>query len=60
MLAILSLASIAFGSGLWVMVREIRRAPLGYQNTTGFHHMPATQPETGTKVPSRVEHARAA
>jgi hypothetical protein len=52
MLAILSLASIAFGAGLWVMVREIRRAPLGYQDATGFHRMPATQPETGTKVPS--------
>ena len=56
MLAILSLAGITFGAGLWVMVREIRRAPLGYQDATGFHPVSATEPEAITKI----EHARAA
>ena len=60
MLAILSLAGIAFGAGLWVMVREIGRAPLGYQDETGFHHLPAPQVQTSKQIPARVERARAA
>lgn len=60
MLAILSLAGITFGAGLWIMIREIRRAPLGFQDETGFHHLPAPQAQTSTQVPVRIERASAA
>ena len=60
MLAILSIASIAFGAGLWIMVREVRRAPLGYQDESGFHHLPVAPVQTSTQLPERIERARAA
>jgi hypothetical protein len=60
MLAILSLAGLGFGAGLWLMVKEIRRAPMGYQDESGFHVRSARPvPATG-RVSPRVEHARAA
>jgi hypothetical protein len=62
MIAFLSFAGFAFGAGLWMMIREMRRAPHGYQDATGFHTL-----ETDGSIPNfepavvpAPEHARAA
>ena len=51
MLSILTLIGIAFGAGVWVMLRELRHAPEGFQDQEGFHQTnPARTSESSESV----------
>ena len=51
MLSILTLLGIAFVAGVWVMWRELRQAPEGFQDQEGFHQTsPARTSERSESV----------
>ena len=59
MFTFLTLVGLAFAAGVYLMCREVSRAPEGFQDDSGFHLQ-----ECATNVPApatrQIEHARAA
>jgi hypothetical protein len=53
-----SLLGLLFGTGVWLMFRELRRAPAGYQDADGFHQIGGERPQVDLRpASSKAAHA---